>query len=323
MRFLCAERPSATTIFAMQKLPPGRPGDLQRRLFQISEALSLEERNLHNNPAGLSRAADFIEEFFSRSGLSVSRQSFRVDGIDCHNLEAVPCDFCGLHEPHWILGAHYDSAPGTLGADDNTSAVAILLETARLLTQSENPPRNIRFVAYTNEEPPHFLNESMGSRVHAASCRKNSDNLQGMICLESLGYYTNEPDSQELPTLYGMPEETLAFTRSRGIDPTVGNYIAIVGDDQSAQLLARFDVAFSNRPVPTLPLVMPEMRLSDHLCYWDEGFPAIMLTDTALFRNPNYHKCTDTVETLDLQAMASITENLDLAFQKITLAAPC
>jgi hypothetical protein len=293
----------------MNKLPPGSPGDLQRRLFQISETLSLEERNLRNNPSGLSRAADFIEEFFSRSGFSVSRQTFQVDRVDCHNLEAVPRDFCGLGEPHWILGAHYDSAPGTFGADDNISAVAILLETARLLAQSPNPPRNIRFVAYTNEEPPHFMNESMGSRVHATSCRKNGDNLQGMICLESLGYYSNEPGSQELP-IYGVPDETLIFARSRGIDPTVGNYIAIVGDEHSTALLARFDAAFSIDPVPTLPLVMPEMRLSDHLCYWDEGFPALMLTDTAMFRNPNYHQPTDTVETLDFKAMASITENL-------------
>jgi hypothetical protein len=302
----------------MNKLPPGSPGDLQRRLFQISEALSLEERNLRNNPSGLSRAADFIEEFFSRSGFGVTRQTFQVDRVDCHNLEAVPRDFCGLKEPHWILGAHYDSAPGTPGADDNISAVAILLETARLLMESENPPRNIRFVAYTNEEPPHFTNESMGSRVHAQSCRKNGDNIQGMICLESLGYFTDKPGSQELPTLYGMPEETLAFTRSRGIDPTIGNYIAVVGDEQSASFLARFDDAFSRHPIPTLPLVMPEMRLSDQLCYWNEGYPAIMLTDTALFRNPNYHKHTDTVETLDFQAMASITENLVSAIQRLT-----
>ena len=301
----------------MKNLPPGQPGDLTRRLFQISEALSLEERNLRNNPSGLSRAADFIEEFFSRTGLGVSRHTFQVDRFDCHNVEAAPRDFCGLQEPHWILGAHYDSAPGTLGADDNISAVAILLETARLLMESENPPRNIRFVAYTNEEPPHFTNDSMGSRVHAQSCRRNGDNIQGMICLESLGYFTDKPGSQELPTLYGMPEETLAFTRSRGIDPTIGNYIAVVGDEQSASFLARFDDAFSRHPIPTLPLVMPEMRLSDHLCYWDEGYPAIMLTDTALFRNPNYHKHTDTVETLDFEAMASITENLVSAIQRL------
>jgi hypothetical protein len=303
----------------VNKLPPEQLGDLQQRLFRISEALSLEQRNLRNNPSGLSRAADFIEEFFSRSELLVSRQSFRVEGIDCHNLEAVPPDFCGLKEPHWILGAHYDSAPGTPGADDNTSAVAILLETARLLTQSDNPPRNIRFVAYTNEEPPHFSTESMGSRVHATTCRKNGDNLLGMICLESLGYFTDKPDSQELP-IYGIAEELLGFTRSRGINPSVGNFLALVGDEQSAALLARFDDAFSKRPIPTLPLVMPEMRLSDHLCYWDEGFPALMLTDTALFRNPNYHKHTDTVETLDFEAMGAITENLVSAMRNLSEA---
>ena len=139
--FLCLLTAVFGYLFTMNKLPPGSPGDLQRHLFQISEALSLEERNLRNNPSGLSRAADFIEEFFSRSGFGVTRQTFQVDRFDCHNLEAVPRDFCGLHEPHWILGAHYDSAPGTLGADDNISAVAILLETARLLMQSDNPPR--------------------------------------------------------------------------------------------------------------------------------------------------------------------------------------
>ena len=297
---------------------PRSTDDLAHRLFQITRALSLEERNILNNPAGLDRAADFIEEFFQRCGLIVSRQTFPVGGIDCHNIEAVCPDFLGNSEPHWILGAHYDSAPGTPGADDNSSAVAILLETARLLSASDFSPRNIRFVAWTNEEPPHFLNESMGSRVHADSCRKNGDNLQGMICLESLGYFTNEPNSQELPTITGMPESTLSLIRSRGIDPTVGNYLIIVGDEVSECLLDRFDALFSpGLAMPAVPLVMPEMRLSDHLCYWDEGFPAIMVTDTALFRNPNYHKHTDTVETLDFQAMASITENLVSAIQRL------
>ncbi len=299
---------------------PQIPGSIERRLFQIAEALSLEERNLRNNPSGLLRAADFIEEFFSRIGLKVSRQTFQVDGIDCHNIEAVPQEFCGLGEPHWILGAHYDSAPGTFGADDNISAVAILLETARLLAKSDNPPRNIRFVAFTNEEPPHFMNESMGSRVHSSSCRKNADNLQGMICLESLGYFSNEPGSQELPTLYGMPENAADLMLSRGITPTTGNYIAIVGDKSSKALLTRFDAAFSpGLSMPALPVVMPEMRFSDHLCYWDEGFPALMLTDTALFRNPNYHRHTDAVDTLDFEAMASITKNLVPAMQSLSL----
>jgi hypothetical protein len=141
-----------------------------------------------------------------------------------------------------------------------------------------------------------------------------------MICLESLGYFTDKPGSQELPTLYGMPENAEDLMCSRGIIPNTGNYIAIVSDKSSEALLARFDAAFSpGLSMPTLPLVMPEMRLSDHLCYWDEGFPALMLTDTALFRNPNYHKHTDTVDTLDFKAMASITKNLVSAMQTLSL----
>jgi hypothetical protein len=122
-----------------------------------------------------------------------------------------------------------------------------------------------------------------------------------------------------MPYPYPIPVWFPFGPKSRGINPTVGNYIAVVGDEQSASFLARFDDAFSMHPIPTLPLVMPEMRFSDHLCYWDEGYPAIMLTDTALFRNPNYHKHTDTVETLDFQAMASITENLVSAIQKLSV----
>jgi hypothetical protein len=141
-----------------------------------------------------------------------------------------------------------------------------------------------------------------------------------MMCLESLGYYSNEPGSQELPTLYGMPENAEDLMRARGIIPTTGNYIAIVGDKSSNALLTRFDTAFSpGLSMPALPVVMPEMRFSDHLCYWDEGFSALMLTDTALFRNPNYHKHTDTVETLDFEAMASITKNLIPAMQTLSL----
>jgi hypothetical protein len=144
-----------------------------------------------------------------------------------------------------------------------------------------------------------------------------------MICLESLGFFTDEPGSQELPTLYGMPENAADLMRSRGIIPTTGNYIAIVGDKSSNALLTRFDAAFSpGLSMPALPVVMPEMRFSDHLCYWDEGFPALMLTDTALFRNPNYHKHTDTVETLDFEAMASITENLVSALATLAGISP-
>jgi hypothetical protein len=111
--------------------------------------------------------------------------------------------------------------------------------------ESASTPSNIRFVAYANEEPPHFLNETMGSRIHARSCRKNGNQIQGMICLESLGYYSDEPGSQQLATLYGMPDVMLAYIRSRGVDPTIGNFLAIVGDDQSESLMNAFDARFT------------------------------------------------------------------------------
>ncbi|MEI8294695.1 MAG: hypothetical protein WCG66_12070 [bacterium] len=117
-----------------------------------------------------------------------------------------------------------------------------------------------------------------------------------------------------------MPENAEDLMHSRGFIPTTGNYIAIVGYKTSGALLARFDSAFSpGLSMPTLPRVMPETSLSDHLCYWVEGFPALMLTDTVLFRNPNYHKLTDTVDTLDFEAMASITKNLVPAMQTLSL----
>jgi len=168
----------------MNKLSPGQPGDLTRRLFQISEALSLEERNLRNNPSGLSRAADFIEEFFSRTGFGVSRQTFRIDGFDCHNLEAVPRDFCGFQEPHWILGPHYDSAPGTLGADDNISAVGVfffplaqpVVESAPRASKSSSPKpaRRPSKTSSLRHKKPHPSPRNASPPVKAASPKKAS-----------------------------------------------------------------------------------------------------------------------------------------------------
>jgi len=230
--------------------------NLETRLRQIVEILSREERNLVNNPAGLTRAADFLESCFEGLGLNVARQTYQVGGLDCQNIEAVAQDFAGCHEPHIILGAHYDSSPGTMGADDNCSAVAILLETASLLIKNPAARRWIRFVAYTNEEPPHFTNETMGSYVHAKSCRDANHNLMAMICLESLGYFTSEPDSQEMPFHFGIPQGADAMIQARGIDPTIGNFLAIVGDEASAAQLHLFESCLpSDSLMPTLPLI--------------------------------------------------------------------
>ncbi|MEI8284311.1 MAG: M28 family peptidase [bacterium] len=292
---------------------------LDERLVLVVKNLAAEQKNTFLNPAGLARAADYIEAFFLGLGLKTMRQMYEADGVECHNIEAVGSSFQGRAKPHYILGAHYDSALGAPGADDNISAVAVMLETARGLLAAPEVLKHLRFVAYVNEEPPHFSTETMGSYVHARSCRAAGDNILGMICLESLGYYSNESGSQELPE---MSEEMLALSAAlmveRGITPDVGNFLALVGDEASQELLMRLDALFSKSlGVSVMPMVNPEMRLSDQFSYWDVGYPALMLTDTAFFRNPNYHEPSDTFDTLNYCIMARITRNLIEALQKL------
>jgi hypothetical protein len=292
---------------------------LEKRLVWIVKNLSAEQKNTFLNPAALTRAAEFIEAFFKRLGLLVSRQTYVADGVECHNIEAVGSQFEGRDKPHYILGAHYDSAMGAPGADDNISAVAVMLETARGLMKSPKALKHLRFVAYVNEEPPHFSNETMGSFVHAQACRSAGDKILGMICLESLGYYSKDSGSQQLPE---MSDDIMAVSAAlmalRGISPDVGDFLALVGDEASSELLAVFDRLFSKESVvPVMPLIHPELRLSDQFCYWDVGYPALMLTDTAFFRNPNYHEPSDTFETLNYCIMAGITRQLIAAFKKL------
>jgi Zn-dependent M28 family amino/carboxypeptidase len=284
--------------------------DLEERLYRIVDNLGREERNLINNPSGLVRAGHFIEDYWNQLGLKVKRQTYSAGSAECFNIEAVSNSFSGNQSPHLIIGAHYDSALGTPGADDNLSALAILLESSRLLSEGESGLEKVRFVAFTNEEPPHFLNDTMGSCVHARACATLGDNVRGMLCLESLGYYSHKPGSQELPEGF---EELIRGSRNRTfeVDTTIGNFLALVGDDKSVDFLDAFYTAFApSFPIPTIPVIAPEMRMSDQFPYWDVGIPALMLTDTALFRNPNYHRASDLPETLDYTAMAFITKRL-------------
>ena len=282
---------------------------LEDRLHAIVDALGREERNLGNNPSGLNRAALFIESYLERLGMRTQRQTYSVGISECFNIEAVSESYLGNHCPHWIIGAHYDSAPGTPGADDNVSAVAIMLESAFLLSQIPNGLKNFRFVAFTNEEPPYFTTEAMGSRVHASSCTESGDHVLGMLCLESLGYFTNEPDSQELPEI--VVHKTALPTGTNTMNLSVGNFLALIADENSKGFLDRFhDVFAEGCSVPLLSAIAPDLRLSDQFPYWDECIPALMLTDTALFRNPNYHRGSDLPETLDYRIMAMITKQV-------------
>jgi len=279
------------------------------------------ERNTSNCPEGLELARDHVLRAFQGLGYQPEIQEFPADGITCANVEALPPGFVGHDKPHLIIGAHYDSAPGTPGADDNASAVAILLELARLLS-GKPCSKSLRFVAYTNEEPPHFCTPTMGSVVHAKACRKRGDKITGMICLESLGVFTNEPGSQSLAILgfLDIPAEIDHLCRLSGIDATIGNFLAVVGNESSRDFLSSFDSAFDRDaalPALSTDFMGDFLRLSDHLSYWDEGYPAIMLTDTAMCRNTHYHRPSDTPEKLNYPVMALLTQRIANAIEGI------
>ena len=235
-----------------------------------------------------------------------------------------------------LVGAHYDTWRGTPGADDNASAVAALLH---MLGELQDDPAatagRLRFALYANEEPPYFGSPHMGSLVHAELCRARGWDVE-MLCLESLGYYDDEPGSQEgLPLFYDIADgiDVPASDDPEGLTPRtrllkdlsaellggVGDFLALEADAASADLLGRlrhgYDAA-TGRNVRTVAAALPRdycTGLSDHQSYWQHGYPAVMATDTAPLRNPNYHEATDTPETLDYPRLAAVASRLAAA----------
>jgi Zn-dependent M28 family amino/carboxypeptidase len=235
-------------------------------------------------------------------GYTPRRQGFTCLNEEVGNIIAGDENAGG----YYILGAHFDTVAGTPGADDNASGVAVLLEVARL-ARNLTPPRPWAFIGFTCEEPPAFATQAMGSRVYARQARRQSAKILGMLCLEMVGYYSQTPDSQSLP----LPLKLMGY-------PTTGNFIGLVSDRRSRPLMDRLEAAIKGAcrlPVVTLSVpfgghILPEVRLSDHASFWDEGYPALMLTDTAFMRNPNYHGPGDVMDHLDLSAMAELTLGL-------------
>jgi Zn-dependent M28 family amino/carboxypeptidase len=213
----------------------------------------------------------------------------------------------GTEEPDRVIvvGAHYDSVVGSPGADDNASGVAVLLELARLHAETRFR-KTVRFVAFTLEEPPFFRSRHMGSRVYARSLKERGERIEAMLCLESVGYFSQEPGSQSFPWL-------VFWLRWRY--PTTGNFITIVSnaDSQPLQTQVR-DALTAHMDLPVEiyagPWWIPGVEWSDHGSFWNEGYPAVMLTDTALFRNPHYHGSTDLPDRLDYQAMSDLVQGL-------------
>ena len=268
------------------------------------EALAgrIGERNVFR-PDALDEAVEFLEAELEDAGLDPVRRSFHVRSVECHNVEV---ELAGSERPDQIvvIGAHYDSVIGSPGANDNGSGVAALLALVRSFAD-RNPARTLRFVFFVNEEPPFFMTEEMGSRVYAAEAAEAGETIHAMVSLETIGYYANEPGSQEYP----VPP-------LRWLYPSEGNFIGFVGNLRSRSLLRRALGEFRDGArIPSegaaLPSFVPGVGWSDHWSFWQEGFPAIMITDTAPFRYPYYHTEADTPDKLDYGRMALVVQGLE------------
>lgn len=207
-----------------------------------------------------------------------------------------------------IVGAHYDTYHNP-GADDNASGISMLLELARGFS-GKQPAYTIEFVGFVNEEPPYFKTSRMGSRVYTASLKEHNRNIHAAIILESIGYFTNAVDSQWYPPFFGP------------FYPNQGNFLAFVGNHQSRWLVNKAassfisETSFPVQSIATFPLVKG-VDFSDNWSFWQEEYPAVMVSDTALYRNPNYHQQSDTYETLDYTSMTEIYEGLQEVLQEL------
>ncbi len=264
-------------------------------------AADIGERHVFR-PSALAAAAEYIETTWRGQGHDVRRLSYEVRGAECSSLEIT---LRGRERPDRIVlaGAHYDTVQGSPGADDNASGVAALLELGRLLREAGPAPGTIRLVAFPNEEPPFFWWGSMGSMVYARDARRRGDDIRVMLSLEMLGYYRDERHSQRYPPLF------------RWFYPDRGNFIGLVSNLRSRHALGRATAALraaTRVPVERIATLgfVPGVSWSDHLSFWRQGYPALMVTDTAFYRNPNYHTARDTPDTLDYSRMADLTEGL-------------
>lgn len=281
---------------------------LKRHLQVLTETIG--ERSVRI-PENLSRTAEYIHNFYKEIGLSSHSESYGYRDFKVANVVA---EIASGSNParRYLVGAHYDSVAGTVGADDNASAVAVQLETARILKTlcgQKEINLTVKFVSFALEEPPAYGSRYMGSRVFAKKARREQEKIDGMICLEMVGYTCNEPHCQHFP----FPLSFFGY-------PNVGNFIGIVGNFKSGEFTKSLLNEFEKNPelpavkltVPFNGWIMPSVRLSDHASFWDQGFKAVMVTDSAFYRNPNYHLASDTMDTLDYKFMAELVKSLVL-----------
>jgi hypothetical protein len=283
------------------------PERLRAHVEMLSQTLHpRSEQNIEN----LDRAAAYIGGELAAAGARVGEQRYEFAGDTFRNVIG---SFGPKDGERLVIGAHYDAVAGTHGADDNASGVAGLIELARLLGVAA-PKVRVDLVAFSLEEPPHFREPEMGSLQHAAWLRREGVRVRAMISLEMIGYFSDAPRSQ------GYPVGLL-----RWLYPDRGNFIAIVGRFADARLTRSVKTSMrsaADLPVRSLcgPTFLPGVDFSDHLAYWAHGYPAVMVTDTAFYRNLEYHQRGDIADRLDYLRMAKVVQGVYAAVMELGMA---
>jgi len=283
---------------------------LRKRLYQHVYTLSASiGSRSHQEYSALKKTLDYIAEQMALLDNNFSFQPYRHEKKSFNNL-IVEKPGQKLADEIIVIGAHYDSVFDSPGADDNATGIACLIELTRLLQNYPNQ-RTFRFVAFTLEEAPFFGTNLMGSDVYASSCRAKNEHIVGMIALEMLGFYTEKKHSQKYP---------VATMKDSHFDR--GNFIAIVGNEKSQQLADDMDrhikkhLLIKTRKIVSPPYI-PGVSLSDHASFWKYDYPAIMITDTAFYRNPHYHEVSDTIDTLNFKYFTRFVFSLAFALQEL------
>jgi len=256
--------------------------------------------------AELEKVATYLEATLKSHGYTVGRQEYVADGRTVRNIEVVIEPAAAIVDPEVIVvGAHYDSAEDAPGANDNGSGTAAVLELARLLADLPGKSgKRIRLVLFVNEEPPYFQSADMGSLRYAKLLAERKERVTAMFSLETLGYYSSQPGSQRYPVPFGV------------MFPDRGDFVSFVGLLNSRPLVQDAMRSFrAHTSFPSIggvaPGIVQGIDWSDHWAFAQHGFQAVMITDTAIFRYPHYHKRTDTPDKVDVERLARVTKGIE------------
>jgi Peptidase family M28 len=286
---------------------------LANRLRAHVTQLASAERNVAH-PAQLEAAALYLERELATLGYDVQRQTFQTSGATVRNLQVTIPSASSHGQRVLVVGAHYDSAQGTPGANDNATGAAAIVELARRLKDVGTAgSADLVLVLYTNEEPPYFRTPLMGSSVHAKTLKARNANVVGMLSLETMGYFSDQPGSQNYPWPLDM------------FYPRQGDFIAFVASSVDWRFVRTVAGAFRNTtafPAEGIaaPRFLPGIDFSDHAAYIDEGYPALMVTDSAPYRYPHYHSPRDTPDKVDFDKLARVVLGVEQVIQHLARA---